>query len=148
MRTVVVLGCGKAKLDRAAPARELYTGSLFRAGLRFAESLTPDRIFVASARYGIVALDAELEPYDDTLTAHSKGERLAWGHRAAEHLRIEYPTGIVRLILLAGKEYAEPIEFGLRWYGGVRQTRWTVEMPLRGLGVGKRLQFLARAEAA
>jgi len=35
--TICLVGCGKSKLDRAAPAKDLYTGSLFRAARAFAE---------------------------------------------------------------------------------------------------------------
>jgi len=34
---VALIGCGKRKLDRPAPAEHLYTGSLFRRALRFTE---------------------------------------------------------------------------------------------------------------
>ena len=35
---IALLGCGKAKLAIPAPARELYTGSLFRAALRLVDA--------------------------------------------------------------------------------------------------------------
>lgn len=36
---LIVVGCGEAKLAHAAPARELYTGSLFVDHLRLATRL-------------------------------------------------------------------------------------------------------------
>lgn len=68
-----VIPCGGAKLDRAAPARELYTGSMFRHTLEHATrcaaldeqaGLGPARVLILSAKHGLVTLDQELEPYD------------------------------------------------------------------------------------
>ena len=35
--------------------------------LKFAKSLNPDNIFILSAKYGLIDLDEEIEPYDKTL---------------------------------------------------------------------------------
>jgi hypothetical protein len=59
----VIVGCGARKLEWAAPARELYTGSLFRAASRHAERLgLPWRIL--SAEHGFISPDTVIEPYD------------------------------------------------------------------------------------
>lgn len=68
-----VIPCGRAKLDGPAPARELYTGSMFRhalnnverlAALDVAEGRGPARVLVLSALHGLVELDKVLAPYD------------------------------------------------------------------------------------
>lgn len=70
----LIVGCGAAKLDRAAPARELYTGSLFRAARAYAErSGLPWRIL--SAEHGLISPDKVIEPYD----RHMK-TRFPWPH--------------------------------------------------------------------
>ena len=38
MRRIGLISCGKAKLAVAAPARSLYTGSLFKAASAYAEA--------------------------------------------------------------------------------------------------------------
>lgn len=68
---VYVVPCGAAKLDHAAPARELYTGSHFRNTLAAAEQLAAEEggiVLILSARYGLVELDTVLEPYDVRMT--------------------------------------------------------------------------------
>lgn len=63
--TYVIIPCSGAKLDRSAPARQLYTGSLFRLALAAALNLTDaELVRVLSARHGLVGLDTELAPYD------------------------------------------------------------------------------------
>src|SRR5436309_1888512 len=62
---IVVIPCSQAKAATAGPARDLYTGSTFRAALRAAATLTtPDRILVLSARHGLLGLDEWVEPYN------------------------------------------------------------------------------------
>jgi hypothetical protein len=63
---VVVIPCGAAKLDRPAPAGELYTGSFHRACRKAADALTrpEDTVLVLSALHGLVPLDRVLEPYE------------------------------------------------------------------------------------
>jgi len=61
----VIIPCGNSKLGTSAPASEFYTGSMFQDSLRTARKLfSDDRIYVMSAKHGIVALDKVLEPYD------------------------------------------------------------------------------------
>ena len=61
----VIIPCGNSKLDTAAPASEFYTGSMFQDSLRTARRLfSDDRIYIMSAKHGIVKLDKVLEPYD------------------------------------------------------------------------------------
>lgn len=71
-----VIPCGGGKLDRAAPARDLYTGSLFRHALVNVERLAamdvdegrgPARVLILSALHGLVELDTVLEPYDQRM---------------------------------------------------------------------------------
>lgn len=61
----VIIPCGNTKLGTSAPASEFYTGSMFQDALRTARKLyTDDRIYVLSAKHGLVTLDQVLEPYD------------------------------------------------------------------------------------
>ncbi|MEU3102943.1 DUF6884 domain-containing protein [Streptomyces griseoflavus] len=63
---VVIIPCGAAKLDREAPARELYTGSYHRACARAAAALTATggTVVILSALHGLVPLDRVLAPYE------------------------------------------------------------------------------------
>lgn len=68
-----VIPCGGRKLDRRAPARELYVGSLFRHTLDNAERSArldtevlgrPARVLILSAKHGLITPDTVLDPYD------------------------------------------------------------------------------------
>ncbi len=140
MTTLYLVGCGKAKLDRPAPARELYTGSLFRAARAYVEALgAPWQVL--SARYGLVRPDAVVTPYEQKLWRR-KDDLSAWALTAASG--IIYTSGgyKVRPVFLCGADYADPIVAFLE--------RWDVptEQPLRGLELGARLAwFKARSGA-
>jgi hypothetical protein len=63
---VVIIPCGAAKLDRPAPAAELYTGSYHQACARAAAALTANggTVLILSALHGLTPLDRVLAPYD------------------------------------------------------------------------------------
>lgn len=131
---VVLLGCGKAKLDRAAPARELYTGNLFRASLRFAELRAGGGpVYIVSAEHGLVELDQVVEPYEAKLANAAEGE--AWGEKVFDELRRRHPRQGY-MVILAGDLYARPLR------KLAEKAWWNVEEPLRGLAIGGRLKLL------
>ena len=75
-RILFVVPCGRAKLTRPAPARELYTGAMFRFALSVVEAeaahtaaLGMDtRVVIFSARHGLLDPNSEVEPYEQTMT--------------------------------------------------------------------------------
>jgi hypothetical protein len=75
-RVLFVVPCGRAKLARPAPARELYTGAMFTFGLAVVEAeadLTAElgvdtRVAILSARHGLLHPDTVVEPYDHAMT--------------------------------------------------------------------------------
>lgn len=129
-----VVGCGAEKLEHAAPARELYTGQLFRKSLAYAEARC-DRVWIVSAKGGLLALDQVVEPYNAKLGT-GRAERWAWGRQVWDQLRCQHLNGPHELLVLAGVTYAEPIIAFARGAG------WTVHDPLAGLAIGGRLQLL------
>jgi len=52
MATIVLVSYGSAKKKEPSPARELYTGNLFRASFAYAQALDADKIFILSALHG------------------------------------------------------------------------------------------------
>lgn len=73
---ICLVGCGRAKLDRPAPASELYTGPLFTDALGYAQDQLElgrfDAIRILSAKHGLLRLDQVIEPYDVWLGQVSK----------------------------------------------------------------------------
>lgn len=67
MRTVVFISCVSKKLPRPARAQDLYISPLFKLNLVYAKRLKPDKIFILSARHGLLGLNDRIAPYDTTL---------------------------------------------------------------------------------
>lgn len=129
---VGLVSCSKAKLDRAAPARELYSASyVFERSARYVERLC-DEWWVLSAKHGLVAPDTVLEPYDETLMGARTSTRKAWAQSVRDELRRRYGDRPVRFVLMAGRSYAGAVE------------GFDSDEPLAGLGTGHRRQWLAQ----
>lgn len=129
---LVIIGCVAQKLDRPAPARELYTSALWKGRRSYAEaSGLPWYVF--SARWGLVTPDQVLEPYDRTFTGEWAGE---WRTRlsataagviiGAGYRRIELHMGVAYHLLLSGM---------------LERLGAQVLLPLKGLEIGEQLAW-------
>lgn len=72
----VILACGARKGAQPAPAENLYDGPFFVSARGWARSVvTRDRLFVLSAKYGLVWGQDELAPYNMPLCLASPEQR-------------------------------------------------------------------------
>jgi hypothetical protein len=134
--TIGVIACGKAKLDHPAPARELYTGNLFRAAREYVETRC-DEWFILSAKHGLVLPDDVLAPYELYLAATTPRYQAAWNLRVGRQVTRYVGPRNARLVVLAGTAYRA-------WSA---TSLYPIETPLRGLGMGKQLAYLTKANA-
>lgn len=125
-RHLVIVGCGKSKLDRPAPAAELYTGALFQKSAEWARS-RGSRWMILSALHGLISPHKRIAPYDLTLSDLTRDERERWAHDAREGIKRARAGSIT---LLAGAPYEAAVE-GL-----------DVALPLHGMQIGERLHWL------
>ena len=56
----------------------MYTSPLFQKMMAHARSLNPKRIFILSAKYGLLNPDDMIEPYEQTLKTMKLDERQRW----------------------------------------------------------------------
>lgn len=140
VRRVALVSCTDRKLDRPAPARELYEASaLFRGARGWVED-QGHPWFVLSARHGAVSPETVLEPYSLRLPSGRSGParraRLEWAQDVVRQLH-EALSGLQGVVfeLHAGADYADPLVRLLELQGA------TVEQPLRGLQIGQRLSW-------
>ena len=137
-KIVVLVGCSSTKLKETAPARELYSSTLFRKARAWAEQF--DREWaILSALHHIVLPRRVLEPYEQQLPTR-RAARMDWEREVANQFRTYWPEPFaVRLVILAGERYTTWTELLPKEY------RSHLELPLEGLQVGQRLQVLTRA---
>lgn len=137
--TIAVVGCGKTKLLKPARAKNIYTGPLFRAARAYAEECDEWRI--VSARYGLLKPDQRIEPYDDRLKPKDAPQ---WGVQVANDLIRQFQgCGHYEILLLAGADYTTPIREAFESHRDINCI--SIHEPLAGLGLGRRLQWFARA---
>lgn len=131
---VVIIGCGASKRSSSAPARDLYTGNLYRARLDYADALGGPS-FVLSGLHGLIPADRVIEPYEYDLRRARRVERLAWRDRAAGSI-CRCIDRRAPIVVLASGPYLEPLEL----CGGR-----TFIVPARGLALGESLAWFKRA---
>lgn len=94
------------------------------------------RWFVLSSRYGLVAPDVEIAPYDYTLNTLGVAERRKWANNVLDKLLPEM-TREKRVVMFAGHRYREFLVEPLRQRG------IEVEMPMANLTRGEQLAWLS-----
>lgn len=143
MTHLVLVSCSKTKLPQAAPARDLYCSSLFRASRAYAEAFG-DRWAILSAKHGVVLPETVLEPYDVRGSVQlangvwkTQAEYDRWLVEAIHGwaCRGSFPW---RLTVLAGKDYTRCLS----------RLACDLSLPLEGMQVGERLRWLQGMVAA
>jgi hypothetical protein len=132
MKTIVLITCVKKKRDFRCKAEDLYISPFFKKNLAYAKSLNPDKIFILSAKYGLLHLDSEIDTYDLTLNSFKTEELKNWAEGTLQQLKYETDLNMDKFIFLAGDRYRKFLLPRLENY----------EIPFKGLGIGKQLQFL------
>lgn len=134
MQKIVLISCVSKKLSNRARAKDLYVSPLFCMNMRFAESMNPDKIFILSAKYGLVELEDVLEPYDETLNEKGQAENRAWAEHVLLQLRSKVDLEEDEITFLAGERYRRHLVQHCKRHS----------IPMEGLGIGRQLQFLKR----
>lgn len=143
-RTVALIGCSKEKSITAdgvrhpVPVRELYSSDLFRKRVAYCEQRGL-RWCVLSAKHGLVQHFRELRYYDETFGSMDRLRVAAWAPGVVvqflDMLCDDDVPSDLTVELHAGAEYCKPLAQMLELVG------ITVELPVRGLSIGKQLQF-------
>lgn len=135
MTRVAFVACSKTKANRAMPAAALYASPLFRKSL-LAACDSAKKVFILSAKHGLVGLNDIVAPYDVTLKTMKSPERLSWGREVAPQLTPILDSHSAA-IMYCGEEYIAPIRASILARGAA------IETPLEGQSLGQRLQSLA-----
>lgn len=111
---VWVIPCGGAKADMKAAARHLYTGSFFREALNTALANVPaDRVFILSAKHGLLPLTTEVEPYDLRM---GDVESVNGTEVAVQANRLGW-NPLTRVQAFLPRKYLSVLEDAARWLG-------------------------------
>ncbi len=128
----MLISCAAKKTEHKAQAQDLYASPLFQRALAYARFLGPDDVYILSAKYGLLDLTTEIEPYDLTLKDMSSNDARAWADKVLSQLAQKTEFSRDTFIFLAGDAY--------RRFIVPKLAHW--EAPLAGLPIGKQLQRL------
>lgn len=134
--TVYLVSCVSQKQERKCAARDLYVSNWFCKARQYAEA-SGCAWFILSAKYGLVAPDRVIAPYQLTLNTMRVADRRAWAEWVAGQLAKEVPD-LTHVVFLAGERYREYLarHFADR---GV-----AVSVPMEGLRIGEQLSWLGQ----
>ena len=96
------------------------------------EKLSPNATFILSAKYGLLNLDSEIEPYDITLNKMSNKQVRLWAENVLGQLQKQFDIKQDNFIFLAGLHYRKHLIPYMTTY----------QIPMDGLSIGKQLQYL------
>ena len=133
MSKIVLISCASKKLAHKAKAKDLYISPLFCGNLTYARSMQPDKIFILSAKYGLVDLEQELEPYNQTLNEMSAWENKQWAEKVIEQMcnkGVDFTND--EITFLAGEKYRKNLVSHFQ----------KVSIPMQGLSIGRQLKYL------
>jgi len=129
---IVLISCVGQKLSRKSRARNLYISTLFKLNLKYAEKLKPNEIYILSAKHGLLSLDEEIEPYNQTLNEMSAAKIKTWSEEILQQINHVSDINNTKYIFLAGDKYRKYLLPHLKDYA----------IPLKGLRIGEQLKKL------
>ncbi len=138
---VILIGCVRTKRTVPSAARALFTSPLFEGRRRYAVARGVSW-YILCAKYGLLAPDDVIGPYDVYLADQSHGYQKAWGEFVVAQLeQREDALGGRMIEVHAGAAYTDPLRAPL----AARKAILTV--PLAHLRQGEQLAWYRRNPA-
>lgn len=132
MKRFVLIACSSKKRPDKSKAKDLYDSTLFHYSYKYALILKPSKMFILSAKYGLLNPNKKIEPYKVTLNNMPAKEIRKWAYGVLKNLGRVSNLDRDLFIFLAGEKYRKYLIPHMRYY----------EVPLAGMPIGKQLQYL------
>lgn len=132
MAKIALISCVSKKVNYPAPAKDLYDSTLFKFCYSYATSLHPDKIFILSAKYGLVPTDKIIAPYNLTLNTMKTKEIQEWSRGVLCDLNQYTDIDNDHFLFLAGEKYRRYLLPFIKHY----------EIPMQRLKIGEQLSWL------
>lgn len=136
-KPIVLISCVSQKLPHRAKAKDLYLSTLFKLNLKHANSLNPVGIYVLSAKHGLLHLEQEIDPYEQTLNNMRTKEIKEWANHVLRQLESVASLEETEFVFLAGDKYRRHLLPHIK----------NARIPLEGLRIGEQLQRLKELTA-
>lgn len=129
---IAFISCVKKKRKEPCKALYLYDSPLFKKSVEYAYKHNAKKIYIISAKHGLIPSDEIITPYDETLNGKSDQHLKRWAYKVVKQADA---LGIDRneeILLLGGENYVKYL----------RMIYKNSHEPLKGLGLGMRLKYL------
>jgi hypothetical protein len=124
-----LIACVKSKHPKPMAAKDLYASALFTKSRSFAEQRGLP-VYILSAKYGLISGDRIITPYEQTLNTMGRDEISIWAANVAKDIQSTF--GDQALLVMAGEKYLSFCDLVSN----------PIINPMKGLSIGKRLQWL------
>jgi len=131
MRNIVLISCVSKKRKVPSMAKDMYDSPLFKGAYRYAKKVKADKIYILSAKYGLLEETDIIKDYNETLKTKPASEIKKWAAKVLTSLSQKTDLQADKFIFLAGEKYRKYLIENIR----------NVSIPLKGLGIGKQLAF-------
>jgi cytoplasmic iron level regulating protein YaaA (DUF328/UPF0246 family) len=132
MQKVAIISCVSKKKKGSYPAKELYDSPLFKYAYKYAKKEC-DKIFIISAKYGLIGENDIISDYDLSVKQMKKRQKMIWADTVNKQIQAKITEPVV-LQIHAGREYTEYLLYPL-------SGRYPIELILDGYMIGQRLQW-------
>lgn len=128
---IAFISCVKTKQNHPCKAQEMYISDLFKKSLKYAKQHA-DKIYILSAKYGLLKLDEIICPYEKTLNGLSEYEKKKWAYK------------VFKQFIDGGGNNNEPCMFicGKNYRKYLMQKFPNAKAPLKDLSFGNQLKWL------
>lgn len=105
-RLVLLVSCGRRKMDCVCQARDMYTSERFILSKKLT-TLIGCEWYIVSAKYGLLSPNKIIEPYDEALDTFNSVKKRTWANNIEKSLSTFSHN--IKFVLLAGDSYANII---------------------------------------
>ena len=100
----VFISCVKTKRSLRCKAKDMYISPLFKKAYQYAlQFVGEDRIYILSAKYGLIHSSQIIEPYEKTLNAERDAERKLWAYNVIQQMKGKNISLDAHIMLLGGQ---------------------------------------------
>lgn len=128
---VVLISCVSKKRCVKSMAKEMYISPLFKGAYKYAKKINADKIFILSAKYGLLEENDMIEPYNETLNKKKNSEVKQWAEKVLAQLSLKSDLKFDEFVFLAGERYRKYLVDEIEH----------VSIPLKGMPIGRQLSF-------
>ena len=127
---IAFISCVKEKRIGKYKAKDLYTSDFFRKSFGYCSSKY-DKVFILSAKYGLLELEDEIENYEMTLNDFTKVQKVEWSVMVCDQLETKIDDSD-DLYFYVGNNYRQHL---------LPLLSNNCFVPLEGKGIGEQLQY-------